>query len=293
MRSLNAGRKNKQINKIGGARIFSSWFRKLTFRMTVSIIFISICGAGIVGFSFHIQKYNVLAELTTNAKGKIKSFQNSVLRLTGLFVRDILVVGRKRTEKDKLLKAVGLKPGDPIFGANLERIQTQIENLAWVKHAHIERRFPDTVFIKLFEREPLARWQRDGIIHLIDRSGQIIHKQVIWKFSDLPIVIGDKAPSLAAGFLDLLAKESDLHKRVRVVTRVSDRRWNVRVDNKINILLPEKNPQIAWSQLAEMERDHGVLGRDVIAIDMRLPNQLVVRVSPLTAERVKGKGRDT
>jgi cell division protein FtsQ len=91
----------------------------------------------------------------------------------------------------------------------------------------------------------------------------------------------------------MLAGEPDLGGRVRAITWVSERRWDVRVDDRINVQLPEQDPRQAWSQLAKMEREHGVLRRDVITIDMRLRDQLVVRVAPAAAARKRDRGRDT
>jgi len=36
----------------------------------------------------------------------------------------------------------------------------------------------------------------------------------------------------------------------------------------------------AWAQLARMQRDHKLLERDVITIDLRMPDRLVVRTAP-------------
>ena len=44
--------------------------------------------------------------------------------------------------------------------------------------------------------------------------------------------------------------------------------------------MPETDPAGAWVQLARLEREHGLLGRDVVAIDLRLPGRLVVRTAP-------------
>ena len=39
--------------------------------------------------------------------------------------------------------------------------------------------------------------------------------------------------------LDMLASEPDLAARVTAAVRVGDRRWNLRIDNAIDVLLPE------------------------------------------------------
>ncbi len=39
-------------------------------------------------------------------------------------------------------------------------------------------------------------------------------------------------------------------------------------------------PAEAIAQLAKVEREHGLLDKDVVTIDLRLPDRLVVRTAP-------------
>ena len=71
-----------------------------------------------------------------------------------------------------------------------------------------------------------------------------------------------------------------LRPRVAAAVLVRGRRWNVRLAGGIDVRLPEDDPRAAWAQLARMQREHGVLERDVIAIDLRMPDRLVVRTAP-------------
>ena len=50
----------------------------------------------------------------------------------------------------------------------------------------------------------------------------------------------------------------------------------------------------AWAQFARIERQHGVLQRDVDSIDLRLPDRLVVRTAPdEDPPAVKADGKNT
>jgi cell division protein FtsQ len=79
---------------------------------------------------------------------------------------------------------------------------------------------------------------------------------------------------------------------------VGDRRWNLRVDNAIDVLLPEDDAAGAWTKLARLERTNQVLQRDVQTVDMRLPDRLVMRVSdpakdPSPAKKTHPGGKST
>jgi cell division protein FtsQ len=144
----------------------------------------------------------------------------------------------------------------------------------------IERRLPDTLYVRLVEREPLALWQHGGKIELIDRTGAVIPVARLDRFAKLPMVVGEDAASHAAELLAMLASEPDLAARVTAAVRVGGRRWNLRIDNAIDVLLPADDPAVAWADLARLERSSAIIKRDVQAIDMRLPDRLVVRVAP-------------
>jgi cell division protein FtsQ len=198
----------------------------------------------------------------------------------GLRVADIRVEGRATTDRDTILGALGARPGTPILAVDPARAKQQLESLPWVHSALIERRLPDTIYVRLVERQPMALWQHGGKIELIDRSGAVIPVTRLDRFAKLPMVVGEDAASHAAQLLEMLASEPDLAARVTAAVDVGGRRWNLRIDNMIDVLLPADDPAAAWADLARLQRNDAILKRDVQAIDMRLPDRLVVRVTP-------------
>jgi cell division protein FtsQ len=198
----------------------------------------------------------------------------------GLVVADVKVEGREATDRNAILAALGAAPGAPILAFNPARAKEQLEKLPWVRSAVVERRLPDTLYVRLVERKPLALWQHSGRIELIDREGTVIPVSQLDRFAKLPFVVGEHAARPAAELLDILATEPDLAARVSAAIRVGDRRWNLRIDNAIDVLLPADSPASAWTELANLERSSAILKRDVQVVDVRLPDRLVVRVNP-------------
>jgi cell division protein FtsQ len=66
----------------------------------------------------------------------------------------------------------------------------------------------------------------------------------------------------------------------------------------VELHLPEQDIGRAWAKFASTERSQGLLNRDIAVIDLRLPDRLVVRLSP-DVERPKpdttrkGRGKET
>jgi cell division protein FtsQ len=227
----------------------------------------------------------------------------SLLDLTGrlgLVVTDIEVEGRATTDRETILAALDAHYGTPILAVNPTRAKQQLEALPWVRSAAIERRLPGTLYVRLVERQPLAVWQHDGKHELIDRDGTVIPVTDLTRFAKLPTVVGgDSARHGAAQLLDLLAAEPALAARVTAAVLVGDRRWNVRIDHLIDVMLPEDDMSGAWAKLAQLERDNRILQRDVETIDLRLPDRLVMRVNdpsskdPPAAKKPHAPGKST
>jgi cell division protein FtsQ len=215
----------------------------------------------------------------------------------GLVVSDIEVEGRATTDTATILAALDAHAGTPILAISPARAKEQLEALPWVRSAAIERRLPGTIYVRLVERKPLAVWQHDSKLELIDRDGTVIPVTDLSRFANLPTVVGgDAARRGAAELIDLLASEPDLAARVTAAVLVGDRRWNLRIDGAIDVMLPEDDPAGAWARLAALERTSRLLQRDVQMVDMRLPDRLVMRVSdpakdtpPVKKTRVGGK----
>ncbi len=210
----------------------------------------------------------------------------------GLTLREVFVTGRERTPRAALLAALGVERGAPLVNVDPSAARRRLEALGWVREATVERRFPDTVFVRLSERVPLALWQRQGKLVVVDPEGVIIDGAEAGKFARLPLIVGDDAPAYAADLLAVMASEPVLRKRVEAAIRVGGRRWNLRLAGGIDIQLPEEGVAEAWRRLAEYDRRHNLLAREIAGVDLRLPDRLVLQPAP-AADGGKRKGEST
>ena len=170
--------------------------------------------------------------------------------LAGLRITDVVIEGRANTPEPLLRAALGVSIGDPILGFSVEMARQRIETLSWVEHATVERRLPGTVVVVLQERRPFAIWQNQGKFVLIDRTGQVVANQNVAEFRQLPLVVGPGAPAAAATLIDALTDRPDLQKRVVAAVRVGERRWNLRLNNGADVMLPEGH-EVAGARSAD------------------------------------------
>lgn len=211
----------------------------------------------------------------------------------GLRVHDVVLTGRTRANAEEILSALGLQSGSPILAIDMDVARERIESLGWIASAEIARRLPDVIFIRVVEREPLALWQHDGKTVLVDRDGEVIQRSGLDRFGEFPLIVGEGAPQRASQILELLNAYPALAEATEAAVRVSDRRWNLRLNGGIDVRLPEKNIAVALDRLEEYQREHSLFDRDIIAVDLRVPDRLIVRVNPNTAKVRKTGGEDT
>ncbi len=219
-------------------------------------------------------------------RGTINDEMLRIATNSGLKLEKITIKGRVNTEKTAILKAINSDWHHPILTIDLATIHQNIENLGWVKNAEVKRILPSEIAITINERRALALYQDNASHHVIDETGEIIKGARPEDFTNLPVVKGRGAPQNTKAILNLLQKEKTLFADVWSLTYQSDRRWDVYLRNNIRILLPEKNPEKAWTKLAKMNEKHGLTKRELVNIDLRIPNKLVIR--PVRTTNIKG-----
>lgn len=202
----------------------------------------------------------------------------------GLGIDQVEIKGQSETSEVDVLEKLALGPFPSILTLDVTGARARIEALPWVREATLRKLYPDTLQIEIKERRPFAVWQREGGFALIDKSGRLITRHVDERYATLPMVVGEGADEKAAEFVTLMAEFPSLKPRVKAGVLVSKRRWNVVLDNGIEIMLPEEDPADALIQAVALNDGHGVFSREIAAIDMRLPSRLVFR---LTEEGLK------
>lgn len=198
----------------------------------------------------------------------------------GLVVSNVYLEGRERMPLEEAQLALGITEGDPILSIKVDTLKARLEETSWVHTAQVKRALPDTLHIHIEERQPLALWQWQGKLQLIDQEGMVITKDDIASYSHLPVVVGHNAPDYAYNLLMVLSEEPELFARVSAAVRVGDRRWNIRFYDGTEIMLPEDEPSDAWRALAGLEKEKSLLSREVTHIDMRTPGRVYIRLSP-------------
>lgn len=211
----------------------------------------------------------------------------------GLAVAAVTVEGRDKTSVDDLREAIGVNRGDPILFLDLDEVRQRVAGLPWVKGAVVERRLPDTLHVRLAERDPFVRWQNDGRTVLIDREGVILAKARDGEYRHLRRLVGKGAPEQAAALFDVLQGDPELFARVSTATRIRERRWDVTFDNGVVLRLPEEGTRQAWQRFSQLQAAERLLDKDVRAIDLRVADRVILQLTPEAAQARTVPGKNT
>ena len=198
----------------------------------------------------------------------------------GFKTRDLLIDGREYTSREDLKAATGIEKDTSIFAYDLTDIQKKVTSLPWVKTATVERRLPDTIYIRLQERVPVALYQKDNKLVLVDGEGAVLTDQNLGQFKSMLVITGEKAPQNASELIGMIDAEADLKSRIQIARWIGNRRWDIELKNGITVRLPEEDAGLAIKRLTEAQKNEKVMDRQVEAIDLRDPLRIVVQTAP-------------
>ena len=208
----------------------------------------------------------------------------------GFKIDDIVITGRDKTAKQDILNALQLSRETNILNLDLRDLQQKVEQLPWVRHAVVKRRFfPNIIQIDIRERQVQSIWQLDHKFRPIDGEGNVIEADYT---PDHPIllIVGEGAPENNTALMKSITDDQNIYERIKVANYISGRRWNIVLDdveNGITVKLPEKHIDEAWKKLLKLNTTQGLLKRKLTIIDLRFPNKVIVKLGKMTPEERK------
>jgi cell division protein FtsQ len=213
--------------------------------------------------------------------------RNAMANAAGFRITTVGINGRKQLSQDEVLAIGGVNGRSSLLFLDAETVRDRLKANPWIADATILKLYPGRLQIDIVERTAFALWQQDGRLSVIAADGAVLEPYVSRRFLGLPLVVGKGADSRAKDFMALL----DRYPQVRSVTKaaifVGERRWNLRLKDGLDIRLPENDVGNALAALSKLDKDDKLFSRDIVAVDMRLPDRLVVQLS-----EDAGKARD-
>lgn len=222
-------------------------------------------------------------------------------RALGLRIKAVTIAGQSELSEAEILSAAGIGPRNSLPFLDVASVRERLKKIPLIKEVAVTKFYPDRLLIEVEERQPSALWQSDGELHVVAADGTPLDAMRDRRFATLPLVVGDGANARVSEYLALLDAAGDLRDKIRAGVLVSDRRWNLKTTDGVDVLLPETNPTAAVASLARLQRGARILDKAVLSIDLRQPGRMIARLTDdaaaaraeLTARNPKAKGGQT
>lgn len=207
----------------------------------------------------------------------------------GLGIESVKISGHEEASEGDILAALDLDETSSLLTFDAFAARESLSALGWVESASVQKQFPDTLKVEITERDAFALWQIGGLVSIIDRNGRTIGRLEHRRHASLPMVVGYGANRAAAEIVDAIAEYPRISSRARAAVRVAERRWNLLLDNGIEVRLPEQGAAEALAELNRFDAERQLLARDILTVDMRLEDRVAVRLSETGVERLEAQ----
>jgi cell division protein FtsQ len=202
-----------------------------------------------------------------------------VARAVGLGIDVVTISGLSELHEVEVLQAAGIDPRTSLAFFDAAEARAKLAAHPLISEAKVRKLYPGEVAIEIVEREAYALWQLNGEVSIIAQDGTVVDKMRDGRFAHLPLVVGPDANKRAKDYVALLNEAGELRSHIRGATLVSGRRWTLKLDNGLDVRLPEQDAEGAVRRLARFAREHRLIDKDIIAIDMRQADRVTLRLT--------------
>ncbi len=166
------------------------------------------------------------------------------------------------------------------FDLDLEAMREAVVSLDPVKSARLYVRQGNVLQVDIVERIPVVLWRNDRGLQLLDDEGALVGPAFLRAdWPELPLIVGTGADTQVEEALELVRAAQPLASRFRGLVRMGERRWDVVLDRDQRIMLPEEGAVHALERVIAMDQAVDMLERDLLAVDLRLPNRPTLRMT--------------
>jgi cell division protein FtsQ len=252
-------------------RLIALLERYLPHRAGVAATVLMLLGSA----GFGIVKGGHVEELTS----ALSDARNAIANSAGFRITAVAINGRKQLTQDEVLAIGGVNGRSSLLFLDAAVVRDKLKANPWIREATVLKFYPGQVQIDIVERSAFALWQQDGRLSVISDDGAVLEPYLSRRFLSLPLVVGKGAETRARDFLALLARYPQVRAATKAAVLVGERRWNLRLKDGLDIRLPENDVDNALAALSKLDKEDRLFSRDIVAVDMRLPDRLTVQLS--------------
>lgn len=200
-------------------------------------------------------------------------------RAIGMGIDTVTISGISELKEKEILAYAGVKARNSLPYLDAEGMRNRLRSVPMIADAEVRKLYPSRLAITVVERQPYALWQKDGKISIVSADGMPIDTLHDDRYAGLPLIVGDGANERLDQYRKIVEAAGELAGRIKAGALVSGRRWSLFTTENVEVRLPELQPEAAVQQLAQMQREHRILDKDIVALDLRVPGRVEVQLS--------------
>ena len=194
-------------------------------------------------------------------------------------IKNVIIEGSEKSNISEIENNLTEFKGN-LIGLNFNPIKEIVESSEWVKRASIKKVLPSTLKINVTENDPYAIYFQEGKSFLIDLDGSIITEINLNNYEDdLLFVRGENSPELLEQLIrDISIAFPNLTQTLEEVEFIEKRRWNLKLNNKLLVKLPDEKIQQSLKNLKQLFEEQEVMESNIIEIDLRIQGRAALKV---------------
>jgi cell division protein FtsQ len=222
----------------------------------------------------------------------LKDARDQAANAAGFRIAAIALTGPKEVSREEVLTIAGVTGHASLLFLDADAARARLMANPWIADAAVLKLYPDRLQISITERQAFALWQKDGTVSVIAADGTVLQPFVEDRYRRLPLLVGKGAERAGHDFLAILDRYPEIRSALRASVFIAERRWNLRLNSGLDVRLPEADVEQALDRLVMLDRTKKLLSRDILAVDLRLPDRVTVRLSDAAAQAREEALRD-
>ena len=197
-------------------------------------------------------------------------------------VRRIEVTGVANGSRADVERVAGTYRGANLFRLDIERVRADFAALPWVKRVAIEKKLPDVLMVRVFERVPSALLARGGSLRYVDGDGVVFAElSPAVGNAELPLIAGGSPDGIAAcvEFLTALTRtDAALYSRVSEIAPVEGGGFRI-YDRSLEtwVIVGESSAREKWRMLHALVKAEGLEPAALEYADLRFRERIVLK----------------
>jgi cell division protein FtsQ len=198
----------------------------------------------------------------------------------------------RHVSAEQVREAVLPRLGKGFFALDLDGVQKAVAALPWVESAEARKRWPDTLVLRIYERQPFARWNDR---QLISRQGQVFDAPDVAANSTLPDLRGpdSRLAEVVSFYAETKRAFVGAHLQISGVELTERGSWSVTTADGAQIVIGDRDQadrrlQRFLSVYPQLMAGHV---SEFAYADLRYTNGFAVRWPPTSAANAEGLPR--